>query len=73
VYGKDDTRFIGTIPLVLILLFVSNLETDKVLADYGLNNVAFMVDRMDAPWWMPYEGQPKPEKPSEPYPKDYPQ
>jgi hypothetical protein len=31
-----------------------------------------VVDRMDAPWWMPYENQTKPEKPSSPYPKDYP-
>jgi len=31
-----------------------------------------LVDRMDAPWWMPYEGQDKPEKPSTPYPPDYP-
>ena len=30
------------------------------------------VDYMDAPWWMPDEGQEKPEPPSEPYPKDYP-
>lgn len=30
-------------------------------------------DRMDAPWWMPYENQPKPEKPIQPYPEDYPQ
>jgi|GEM_PF-6037746 len=47
-------------------------ETNDVLAAYGLNNLTFVVDRMDAPWWMPYEGQPKPEKPNEPYPKDYP-
>lgn len=32
-----------------------------------------VVDRMDAPWWMPDEGQGKPEKPSDAYPKDYPQ
>lgn len=31
-----------------------------------------VVDRMDAPWWMPDEGQEKPQPPSEPYPKDYP-
>jgi len=31
-----------------------------------------MVDRMDAPWWMPDEGQPKPERPAKDYPKDYP-
>ena len=31
-----------------------------------------VVDRMDAPWWMPYEGQPKPERPESDYPKDYP-
>lgn len=30
------------------------------------------VDYMDAPWWMPDEGQEKPSPPSEPYPKDYP-
>jgi hypothetical protein len=31
-----------------------------------------LVDRMDAPWWMPYEGQPKPKRPTTDYPKDYP-
>lgn len=31
-----------------------------------------VVDRMDAPWWMPYYGQPKPEKPKSYYPIDYP-
>jgi hypothetical protein len=31
-----------------------------------------IVDRMDAPWWMPDEGQPKPPPPKEHYPKDYP-
>ncbi len=31
-----------------------------------------VVDRMDAPWWMPYEGQPKPDRPVTDYPKDYP-
>lgn len=31
-----------------------------------------VVDRMDAPWWMPYEGQPKPERPVYDYPDDYP-
>jgi len=31
-----------------------------------------LVDRMDAPWWMPDEGQPKPQPPKDPYPKDYP-
>jgi uncharacterized Fe-S cluster protein YjdI len=30
------------------------------------------VDYMDAPWWMPDEGQEKPEPPTEPYPPDYP-
>jgi hypothetical protein len=29
-------------------------------------------DRMDAPWWMPYLGQPKPQRPSSDYPPDYP-
>jgi len=33
---------------------------------------AGFCDRMDAPWWMPDEGQPKPEKPETDYPKDYP-
>jgi hypothetical protein len=27
---------------------------------------------MDAPWWMPYLGQPKPQRPSSDYPPDYP-
>jgi len=31
-----------------------------------------VVDRMDAPYWQPRFGQTKPEKPSQPYPKDYP-
>ena len=31
-----------------------------------------VVDRMDAPWWMPYEGQSKPLMPSTEYPDDYP-
>ena len=32
-----------------------------------------VVDRMDAPWWMPHEeGMWKPEKPKDAYPKDYP-
>ena len=29
-------------------------------------------DRMDAPWWMPDEGQTKPEKPARIIPEDYP-
>ena len=31
-----------------------------------------IVDRMDAPYWMPYEGQPKPKRPTADYPDDYP-
>jgi len=31
-----------------------------------------VVDRMDAPWWMPDEGQEKPKKPTTLYPPDYP-
>jgi hypothetical protein len=31
-----------------------------------------VVDRMDAPWWMPDNGQDKPQKPSRPVPPDYP-
>jgi uncharacterized Fe-S cluster protein YjdI len=30
------------------------------------------VDYMDAPWWMPDDGQERPEKPSRPVPPDYP-
>lgn len=30
-----------------------------------------VVDYMDAPWWMPDEGQPKPPPPESDYPKDY--
>ena len=33
---------------------------------------AGIADRMDAPWWMPDEGQEKPQPPSEPYPNGYP-
>ena len=47
-------------------------ETSDVLAEYGLNNLTMIVDRMDAPWWMPDEGQEKPKKPEIDYPKDYP-
>jgi hypothetical protein len=47
-------------------------ETSDVLAQYGLDNLTMMVDRMDAPWWMPNEGQTKPPKPNQPYPDDYP-
>lgn len=47
-------------------------ETDEALAPYGLDKMEMTVDRMDAPWWMPDEGQDKPAPPSEPYPKDYP-
>jgi hypothetical protein len=31
-----------------------------------------LVDNMDAPWWMPYEEQERPVKPSKDYPDDYP-
>lgn len=31
-----------------------------------------VVDRMDAPWWMPDEGQDKPAPPGQTYPEDYP-
>ena len=34
---------------------------------------AGFCDRMDAPWWMPDEGQSRPEKPSKHEPPDYPQ
>jgi hypothetical protein len=47
-------------------------ETDEVLAQYGLSNMTMIVDRMDCPWWMADDGQEKPLRPSEPYPKDYP-
>ena len=30
------------------------------------------VDRMDAPWWMPDEGQSKPQRPEKDYPDGYP-
>lgn len=46
-------------------------NNDEVLAKYGLDNLTMIVDRMDAPWWMPDEGQEKPQKPSQPYPDDY--
>lgn len=35
-------------------------------------SIGGVVDRMDAPWWMPYDGQPKPAKPNQDYPEDYP-
>lgn len=31
-----------------------------------------VVDRMDAPWWQPYVGQPKPAAPTSDFPDDYP-
>lgn len=31
-----------------------------------------VVDRMDAPWWQPFDGQPKPDAPTMEYPSDYP-
>jgi hypothetical protein len=31
-----------------------------------------VVDRMDAPWWQPFDGQPKPPAPMAEYPSDYP-
>jgi hypothetical protein len=31
-----------------------------------------VVDRMDAPWWMPDEGQEKPQPPEKDYPDGYP-
>jgi hypothetical protein len=31
-----------------------------------------VVDRMDAPWWQPFDGQPKPAAPMSEYPTDYP-
>jgi uncharacterized Fe-S cluster protein YjdI len=38
----------------------------------GEGSIGGVVDRMDAPWWMPDEGQDKPQPPKDPYPKDYP-
>ena len=46
-------------------------ETDQVLSEFGLAGIEMSVDRNDAPWWQPDEGQPRPEKPSDPYPSDY--
>ena len=34
---------------------------------------AGFCDRMDAPWWMPDDGQERPVKPNRPEPPDYPQ
>lgn len=45
---------------------------DAVKAIAGEPKVTGVVDRMDAPWWMPDEGQPKPNKPEKDYPEDYP-
>lgn len=59
------------VSLHIIICEERDEESDKVFAEYGLNKLACVVDRMDAPWWMPYEGQPKPKKPNEDYPKDY--
>lgn len=59
-------------PHIIICEEERDEELDAALSKYGLNNLSFMVDRMDAPWWMPYEGQDKPVNPETLYPKDYP-
>lgn len=56
----------------LIICGEKNEETNEVLKEYGLDKLTMMVDRMDAPWWMPDEGQEKPAPPKEEYPPDYP-
>lgn len=66
-YDPDD----GVSPHRMICEETSK-ETEDLLAEYGLGNLQMVVDRMDAPWWMPDEGQEKPEKPSQPYPNNYP-
>ena len=39
----------------------------------GEGKIRGVVDRMDAPWWMPYsEDVTRPEKPAADYPADYP-
>lgn len=35
-------------------------------------NEGGVCDRIDAPWWMPDEGQEKPQPPAKPYPDGYP-
>lgn len=43
-----------------------------LLARCGLDSMRFVVDRLDAPWWMPDNGQDRPEPPIAEYPYDYP-
>jgi hypothetical protein len=67
-YSPDD-RFSPH----LIICEEKDEETEKALSAYGLTGLTMTVDRMDAPWWAPYEeGMSKPEKPATDYPADYP-
>jgi hypothetical protein len=56
----------------LIICEEKDDETETVLSTYGLAGLSMTVDRMDAPWWIPYYGQDKPPKPKSYYPIDYP-
>lgn len=56
----------------LLICDEKNEGTDEVLKEYGLDKLTMMVDYMDAPWWMPDEGQEKPQPPERDYPDGYP-
>jgi hypothetical protein len=67
-YSPDD-RFSPH----LIICEQKDPETEQALLAYGLEGVTMTVDRMDAPWWMPYEKNMNiPMKPTKEYPEDYP-
>lgn len=68
VFSPDDP----VSPHVIICEEEMDPETKAVLAEYGLDKMTMTVDRMDAPWWMPYEGQSKPDRPEKDYPDNYP-
>jgi hypothetical protein len=45
---------------------------DDSFSHHHLHSNGGFCDRMDAPWWMPDEGQEKPQPPDKPYPDGYP-
>lgn len=55
----------------IIVCGEKSASTDDILEEYGLSNLTMIVDRMDAPWWMPDEGQDRPSKPEKDYPDNY--
>jgi hypothetical protein len=70
--GRYEIHHDDPVSAHIIICEERSEETDEVLSEYGLKGITMMVDRMDAPWWMPYEGQAKPAKPDQDYPPEYP-